>query len=316
MSRFGLGFVFQPVAGGGNAGSGTASLSGTAQFGQTLTCTFNDNDPDGAATEVTYQWFRDAATSIGGATNPTYVLTAADLGHTVKCRVNYTDGEGFSESIFTADSAVVVTILSLQWLEEKHASSSPTTTNFTGCQFGAADANRYIIVCILNGVNTRTINSCTIGGVAATELNAVALSTRRMKIYAALVPSGADGTISVVQSGIGNWMAINTYRVVSPTGALNVQDSWSGSSSGTVGQSVAITNGGVVIGASFSATASDTYTWTFLTKNFEGTTTGTGANGWAAASKAIVSGDGSSQNITVTQDQTHSMGAVCVSLRG
>lgn len=91
-------------------GDATASLAwtlGVALEGASVTCTFNDNDPDGAASGITYQWFRNTSTLISGATSSTYTATSSDVGGTVRCRVNYTDAEGFSESIFTPNSDTI-----------------------------------------------------------------------------------------------------------------------------------------------------------------------------------------------------------------
>jgi hypothetical protein len=51
MSRFGLGFnAGAPV----DTGSGTASLSGSTSRDGTITATFNNDDPDGAASGISY----------------------------------------------------------------------------------------------------------------------------------------------------------------------------------------------------------------------------------------------------------------------
>ena len=90
-----------------DSGDATVDIAGTEQSGETLTATFNDDDPDGAATGITYQWIRDANTTITGETNSTYLLDAADEGHTVKVRIDYTDGQGFAEQIESADTGTI-----------------------------------------------------------------------------------------------------------------------------------------------------------------------------------------------------------------
>lgn len=106
-------------------GDAGASLSGTAQQGQTLTCTFHDNDPDGPATGISYQWQRSGS-NIGGATSSTYLVTGADVGSTLRCRVNYTDGQGFAESIFTVSSSVVSGVTTGQFAQFDSGSGTQT----------------------------------------------------------------------------------------------------------------------------------------------------------------------------------------------
>lgn len=94
-----------------DTGDATASAAfqapGVAQQGRSVTCTFNNNDPDGAASGITFQWFRGSGAPIGGATSSSHVATASDVGNTLLCRVNYTDAQGIAESIFSSATGVV-----------------------------------------------------------------------------------------------------------------------------------------------------------------------------------------------------------------
>jgi hypothetical protein len=60
--------------------------SGTATLASTLTC-----DPGRFSgwpkPKITYQWIRDTATDVAGATEATRVIAAADQTHTLKCKV-------------------------------------------------------------------------------------------------------------------------------------------------------------------------------------------------------------------------------------
>jgi hypothetical protein len=67
------------------------AVTGTATQGSTLTTT-NGTWAGNAAT-YTRQWQRDGA-NIGGATGTTYVLQAADVGHSVRCVVTATNSTG------------------------------------------------------------------------------------------------------------------------------------------------------------------------------------------------------------------------------
>jgi hypothetical protein len=86
---------------GGNAPSNSVApaITGTAQEGQTLTC--STGTWSGSPT-YTYQWKRNGS-NIGSATNSTYTLVTADVGTSVKCTVTATNFLGSS----TADSNTV-----------------------------------------------------------------------------------------------------------------------------------------------------------------------------------------------------------------
>ena len=74
---------------GGNAPENTVApaVTGTAQEGQTLTC--STGTWSGSPT-YTYQWKRNGS-NIGSATNSTYVLVTADVGQSIKCTVTATN---------------------------------------------------------------------------------------------------------------------------------------------------------------------------------------------------------------------------------
>ncbi|WP_299820984.1 DUF5801 repeats-in-toxin domain-containing protein [uncultured Roseibium sp.] len=94
--------TFLPV----NDGNASIGITGTAKEGSTLTANFGDDDPDGAASGVTYQWQRGGA-DIDGATGSTYDLVSADVGARITVEVAYTDGQGFSENIESAQTDTV-----------------------------------------------------------------------------------------------------------------------------------------------------------------------------------------------------------------
>jgi len=74
---------------GGNAPTNTVApaITGTAQEGQTLTC--STGTWSGSPT-YTYQWKRNGS-NIGSATNSTYLLVTADVGQSIKCTVTATN---------------------------------------------------------------------------------------------------------------------------------------------------------------------------------------------------------------------------------
>ena len=88
--------------------TGTPTISGTAQVGETLTAgTSGVADADGLTNAAfTYQWLADDA-DISGATNATYTLEDADEGKAIKVQVGFTDDAGNEETLTSAATAAV-----------------------------------------------------------------------------------------------------------------------------------------------------------------------------------------------------------------
>ena len=85
--------------------SGTVTITGTAEVGQTLTVSVSGvTDSDGVPSDVTYtyQWVQvdgTDETDIAGATSSTYTLVADDQGKKVKAKVSFTDNTGTAETL-------------------------------------------------------------------------------------------------------------------------------------------------------------------------------------------------------------------------
>ena len=94
------------------APTGTPTIDGTAQVGETLTVnTSTIADPDGLDNATfDYQWIRNSSTDIAGATAPTYTPTATDMGATIKVRVGFTDDRGTAETLTSAATAAVAAV--------------------------------------------------------------------------------------------------------------------------------------------------------------------------------------------------------------
>ncbi len=98
---------------GGPTNSVAPAVTGTAKVGQTLT-TSNGTWSNASAT-YTYAWNRCDTTgancaSINGATASTYVLVAADQGHTIRSAVTATDSTGTSAPVQSAQTATVTAL--------------------------------------------------------------------------------------------------------------------------------------------------------------------------------------------------------------
>ena len=92
--------------------TGTPTITGTAQVGQTLTAdTYEIADADGLTNvSYSYQWIANDGTSdtaISGAMNSTYTLVNADEGGTIKVRVSFTDDAGNDETLTSGATATV-----------------------------------------------------------------------------------------------------------------------------------------------------------------------------------------------------------------
>jgi Ca2+-binding RTX toxin-like protein len=108
------GDMFDAGAGGGgpdpdpvnHVPTGAPVVSGDATENQTLTAdTSGIADADGLGS-FSYQWMRDGS-AIDGATGSTYTLGDGDVGAQMSVQVSYTDGQGTTETLTSAATAVV-----------------------------------------------------------------------------------------------------------------------------------------------------------------------------------------------------------------
>ena len=88
--------------------TGSPTITGTAQVGETLTAdTTGISDGDGLYyTAFSYQWLADDA-EINGATDSTYTIVADDEGKAIKVRVSFTDDDGNEEQLTSAETGAV-----------------------------------------------------------------------------------------------------------------------------------------------------------------------------------------------------------------
>ncbi len=88
--------------------TGTPTISGTAQVGETLTAnTSGVIDADGLSNvQYEHQWLADD-TEIAGATNATYTLTYSEESKAIKVQVSFTDDESNEETLTSAATGAV-----------------------------------------------------------------------------------------------------------------------------------------------------------------------------------------------------------------
>jgi len=91
-----------------------------------------------------------------------------------------------------------------------------TTFTFTAHAIGTAAANRFVIVCAAgaNITTTSTVDSCTIGGNAATLIARTVLSDDlAVGMFGLLVPAGTTATITVTYSRSHSRSSISVYTM-------------------------------------------------------------------------------------------------------
>lgn len=121
------------------APTGLPTISGTALVGETLSAdTSGISDANGLTNpQFAYQWIRTSGgtdADISGATGSTYTLSSDDQGYTVKVRVSFTDDDGYSETLTSAATDFVATLVQVvsppvdppTYLHSSHLNSEAT----------------------------------------------------------------------------------------------------------------------------------------------------------------------------------------------
>ncbi|MDP6584476.1 MAG: hypothetical protein QF535_07450, partial [Anaerolineales bacterium] len=151
-------------------------------------------------------------------------------------------------------------------------SNQASTYTFSGQSFGAAAANRQIVVVVQGAHNAgRTVSSMTIGGISAAQINRAGSSTNYpVEIWSAAVPTGASGSIVVVWSGSSNRASIGVWAMYgAETNAYAVADANNNPLSNTID----VPANGVIIGTAVDgftgAGRASAWAWTNLDEDFE-----------------------------------------------
>ena len=111
--------------------TGTPTITGTAQVGETLTASATGiADSDGLTSATyTYQWLADDV-DISGATTSSYTPVAADSGKAIKVQVSFSDDTGNAESL-TSVATAAVTLPPLTAIYHDAPASHDGSTAFT-----------------------------------------------------------------------------------------------------------------------------------------------------------------------------------------
>ena len=94
-----------------NDGFADFTINGTPAVGQTLSISRNTNDPDGDGTTA-ISWFHspDGVNWALASSNDTFTIPNSLEGQRITATVQYTDGQGFNESITTESVLIPITI--------------------------------------------------------------------------------------------------------------------------------------------------------------------------------------------------------------
>ncbi|MGD7037264.1 VCBS domain-containing protein, partial [Alkalicoccus sp. WONF2802] len=141
---------------------GSVTISNTAderdindvRVGDVLTVTHDVDDPDGGPYEpVTFEWLIDNEVV---HTGNSYALTRDDVGKSLSVRIQYTDGEGFFETVVSAPTAEVANVNEAPQAIEP-APSDTASENDPGFSFDLLDGVTDIDVDF--GLDSLTIDS-------------------------------------------------------------------------------------------------------------------------------------------------------------
>jgi hypothetical protein len=97
----------EPVANVNDAPTGTVSISGKPEKGQTLTASHTVSDPDGLG-EILYRW-SSGPVLYSEVTGSSYTLTQDNVGQPISVAVQYTDGGGKLETV-QGETLAIVTV--------------------------------------------------------------------------------------------------------------------------------------------------------------------------------------------------------------
>ncbi len=118
--------------------SGTASISGTLKYGETLSASLDSGNNSG---DLNYQWMRGDS-NIDGATLATYVLAQDDIGNTIKVKITSTHETGTitSESTAAIEKVDSVPSVGVTPVEVSKTATSITVTPVSGYEYVIAAA--------------------------------------------------------------------------------------------------------------------------------------------------------------------------------
>lgn len=194
-------------------------------------------------------------------------------------------------------------------------SDQPTaavTHNFTGMAIGTASAARYVIAVISGARNIGvTVSSCTIGGIAATEIYEAGGAANQVVVsfWIALVPTGTTATVSATfTASTAAWCSTYSVTGLGSTTAYDTAVDLADASS-VMSADIDVQDGGFIIAAVGSVT-SGTWTWSGtagVVENYDSVVNAAWSTSGASISGAVA---GTAKTVTVTASGTVSWEAL------
>lgn len=162
-------------------------------------------------------------------------------------------------------------------------STQPNPVTFTAQNFGAAAVNRYLVAAIGLSHSGATVTSVTIGGISATSIINNDNGAVHATLWAALVPTGTSGDVTVTSSGGSPGVIDCTVELYAMTG--NHQLAADATAVGVTSATINAQASGATIAAAFSTSGSLSATWTGLTKDADINVLGAVTSSFASASQ-------------------------------
>ena len=184
--------------------TGTVSITGTPQVGQTLTANTASLGGSGA---ISFQWER-GTTPIAGATGATYVVQNADVGQTIRVVATRAGNSGNVASARTATVIAAPTFgISLDM---------PTNHAFSSLEQGYSAGERQAVTVTVTNAGNQPTGSL---NVALSGANAGSFTLSSTSIPS--ISAGGSATFTVIPN---TGLAVGTYSAtVTVTGGANIQ---------------------------------------------------------------------------------------------
>lgn len=169
----------------------------------------------------------------------------------------------------------IINPASLSYINTYEDPANTNSYNFAGVSFGAAVPSRRIVIAVHWGdaVNSETLASASIGGVAATIHGQTSASAAcRVALISALVPTGTSGTVNITLSGAVDRCGLGVYRAINETSGGPTQvNSDNTASSGLNTTTVNVPSGGWVVAATsyVGVGAGQSFTWSGVTEQYD-----------------------------------------------
>lgn len=180
-------------------------VSGTATFGQTLSCT--TGTWTGIPTPTyTYQWQR-VTTPISGATSSTYVLVQADVGSTIRCVVTATNSVAAVSANSNSTATVAATVPGAPTIGTATATGSTTATvTYTApASNGGATITSYTATSSPGSI-TGTLSTSGSGTITITGLSENTSYTFTVKATNSVGQSAASSASNSITTPAGYWV--------------------------------------------------------------------------------------------------------------